>query len=145
MSHQHQHQRQPSPATASSPTRPPIKITDLEFPQDATFFLGDLEHWMDEHYLVQVCGLRLGHRSRCTFPVRRPLVAANATRHPNNFGDALLITATPEAALRVSHLVLMHPTQFSFQIINTPSKSTGLTLLRPGCYWKGPRPRRQRH
>jgi len=90
-----------SPATAPSPTRPRIKITDHDFPQDATLFLGDLEPWMDEHYLVQVCSLLGWDTIKMHIP--RPPVAANATRHPNNSGYALLIMATPEAALRVCH------------------------------------------
>jgi hypothetical protein len=90
-----------SPATASSPTRPRIKITDHDFPQDATLFLGDLEPWMDEHYLVQVCSLLGWDTVKMHIP--RPPVAANATRHPNNSGYALLIMSTQEAALRVSH------------------------------------------
>ena len=90
-----------SPATASSPTRPRIKITDHDFPQDATLFLGDLEPWMDEHYLVQVCSLLGWDTIKMHIP--RPPVAANATRHPNNSGYALLIMASPEAALRVCH------------------------------------------
>lgn len=90
-----------SPATVSSPTRPRIKITDHDFPQDATLFLGDLEPWMDEHYLVQVCSLLGWDTIKMHIP--RPPVAANATRHPNNSGYALLIMASPEVALRVSH------------------------------------------
>ena len=90
-----------SPLTVSSPTRPRIKITDHDFPQDATLFLGELEPWMDEHYLVQVCSLLGWDTIKMHIP--RPPVAANATRHPNNSGYALLIMANPDAALRVWH------------------------------------------
>jgi len=90
-----------SPAAGSPPTRPRIKITDHDFPQDATLFLGELEPWMDEHYLVQVCSLLGWDTIKMHIP--RPPVAANATRHPNNSGYALLIMASTEVAQRVWH------------------------------------------
>jgi hypothetical protein len=89
----------PAPAAASPRTRPRLKITDHDFPQDATLFLGDLEPWMDEHYLVQVCSLLGWDTVKMHIP--RPPVAANATRHPNNSGYALLIMASPDTAQRV--------------------------------------------
>jgi len=90
-----------APATSSPPTRLRIRITDHDFPQDATLFLGELEPWMDEHYLVQVCSLLGWDTIKMHIP--RPPVAANATRHPNNSGYALLIMASAQAAQRVSH------------------------------------------
>jgi hypothetical protein len=60
-----------------------------------TLFFGDLEPWMDEYHLIQVCGLLCWDTVKMRIP--RLLVAANATRHPNYSGYALLIMATPQA------------------------------------------------
>jgi hypothetical protein len=76
----------------------------------------------------------VGTPSSCTFPVfpSQP----TPTRHPNNCGYALFITTTPqsppsESPTNLVLMVLPRPTQFSFQIPTTPSKSTGLVLPSP--------------
>ncbi|KIM21688.1 hypothetical protein M408DRAFT_29332, partial [Serendipita vermifera MAFF 305830] len=42
----------PSSSTASN-----AMINDNDHPPDRTLWLGDLEPWMDDHYMVQVCSL----------------------------------------------------------------------------------------
>jgi hypothetical protein len=92
------------PATAETPVSASVSITsshnptnaqfksqinDLDPPPDRTLWLGDLEPWMDDHYMVQVCTLFGWPTSAIHIP--RPPAAPNATRHPNNAGYCLLI------------------------------------------------------
>ncbi len=74
-------------------------INDADHPPDRTLWLGDLEPWMDDHYMVQVCSLFGWDTSAIHIP--RPPAAPNATRHPNNAGYCLLIFSTGEKAAQV--------------------------------------------
>ena len=74
-------------------------INDADHPPDKTLWLGDLEPWMDDHYMVQVCSLFGWDTSAIYIP--RPPAAPNATRHPNNAGYCLLIFSTHEKAANV--------------------------------------------
>jgi len=80
----------------------------------ATLFLGDLEPWIDEHFLVHICSLLANPR---------PPAVANATRHPNNFGYTLLIAANPEAALRVCHKPIAPPSPRPILLQNSNQRS----------------------
>lgn len=74
-------------------------INDVDHPPDKTLWLGDLEPWMDDHYMLQVCSLFGWETSAIYMP--RPPAAPNATRHPNNAGYCLLIFPTHEKAATV--------------------------------------------
>ncbi|KAG8805437.1 RRM protein, partial [Serendipita sp. 399] len=74
-------------------------INDIDHPPDRTLWLGDLEPWMDDHYMVQVCSL-FGWDTH-TIYIPRPPAAPNATRHPNNAGYALFVFSSPSVAAQV--------------------------------------------
>ncbi|PVF99527.1 hypothetical protein CPB86DRAFT_703059 [Serendipita vermifera] len=74
-------------------------INDSDHPPDRTLWLGDLEPWMDDHYMVQVCTLFGWETSAIHIP--RPPAAPNATRHPNNAGYCLLVFASQDKAKQV--------------------------------------------
>jgi hypothetical protein len=88
-------------ASSNNPTVPQFKsqINDLDHPPDRTLWLGDLEPWMDDHYMVQVCTLFGWPTSAIHIP--RPPAAPNATRHPNNAGYCLLIFLDHQKAIAV--------------------------------------------
>ncbi|KAG8796539.1 RRM protein [Serendipita sp. 398] len=100
--------RDSSPLTSASIASTPstmanvmkANINDVDHPPGRTLWLGDLEPWMDDHYMVQVCSL-FGWDTD-TIYIPRPPAAPNATRHPNNAGYCLLVFASHSVASQVA-------------------------------------------